>query len=120
MEITEIEDLLCRAININQIHTKFILRLMLEGKVSVEDIPIEIRIVNRSIYLTAFRCARNNSEMYAKTLCQLKNDINYMENSEQIEEFMIDEFMGLYTDYEKERLDSRYECEDRGIDDVLL
>lgn len=120
MKITEKEILLCRALNLNQIHTKFILRLMLEGKVSVEDIPIEIRIVNKSIYITAFRCARNNSEMYAKTLYQLKNDINYMENSEQIEEFMIEEFMSLYTDYEIERLDSRYECEDRGIDDVLL
>lgn len=102
MQITEIERfriLLDRAESLNQIHTNFICELMLKGKVSIEDIPYEIRTSEKSIYITAFRCAGNNLEMSGKTLYLLRNDIEHMERSEQIEEFM-----SLYMDYEAERL----------------
>ncbi|MGN1113140.1 MAG: hypothetical protein ACI4RP_08050 [Acutalibacteraceae bacterium] len=118
MKITKKEHLrilLCRAEKLKQIHTNFIRRLLLEGKVSVEDIPFEIRTSNKSIYITALRCVRDNSEMFGKTLYQLRSDIEKLERSEQIEEFI-----SLYIDYGRERLaviercHSQYQMRGRG------
>lgn len=100
MELTKSEYLgvmLDRGESLNKIHTDFILKLIITGKISIEDIPAKIRISDRSIYLTAFRIARDDSEMLCETLRLLGNDIERMERAEQVEEFM-----SLFADYETE------------------
>lgn len=100
MELTKSEYLgimLDRAESLTKIHTDFILKLLITGKIFVEDIPAKIRISDKSIYITAFRIARGNSETLNETLRLLGNDIEHMERAEQVEEFM-----SLFADYEAE------------------
>lgn len=63
----------------NQLFFEFISKLILQGKITLEEIPQELRIKNCKIYISALRVSRNNCKSLIEILKMMLSDIEKIE-----------------------------------------
>lgn len=67
-------------------------RLMLDGKITIHDIPQEIRCSDRGLYIIGFRVARHNADTLCAILNLLCEDIVTYSNDAQVYDGLMDQF----------------------------
>ncbi len=66
-----------------QLFVEFVLKLILQEKVTLDEIPQNLRIKNRTFYLSALRMSRNRCNSIIKDLKLILYDIEYMAPSDK-------------------------------------
>lgn len=72
----------------NQLFVKLISKLILQDKITLEEIPQELRIKNCKIYISALRVSRNNCKSLIETLKIMLSDIEKIELKSDIDEII--------------------------------
>lgn len=98
----EYQDILINRLSFEkQLFVEFVLKLILQGEITLDEVPQNIRIKNRTFYLSALRTSRNSCNSIIKDLKLILCDIEYMAPSdkEKIITVLSDELQYLEINY---------------------
>lgn len=80
----EYQDILINRLSFEkQLFVKFVLKLILQGKITLDEVPQNIRIKNRTFYLSALRTSKNSCNSIIKDLKLILCDIESMAPSDK-------------------------------------
>lgn len=80
----EYQDVLINRLSFEkELFVEFILNLILQDKITLNEIPQNLRIKNRTFYLSALRISRNSCNSIIKDLKLILYDIEYMAPSDK-------------------------------------
>lgn len=81
---SEYQDILINRLSSEkQLFVEFVLKLILQEKVTLDEIPQNLRIKNHTFYLSALRMSRNSCNSIIKDLKLILYDIEYMAPSDK-------------------------------------